>query len=247
MKLLVASTILGFVVMWNSTTNSMPDRVNNQSSTVRFNAKYYIDTVHVQDQQYTVTRDQGVEEYEEVGTFLSNPSILAKARIRLVDNEYDEVEIEFDNGTLASHVLLKRQGRSNVFDLFHNGNLTNSYQLNVDNFLFEGPNPMFDFVNATKVLEIKDGETLNENVFPINWVDGSLRVDQQAFQRTADTIRIAKSTPSRVAEFSLGDVPHEIVSYKQNTERYVFTAEDVSGVDDEAALVDPNDRSLDLY
>ena len=247
MKSLIATTALVLLFSFTKTTFSMPDTAGASSTIIHFNAKYYIDSIHAQNQQYTVENDQTVEEYREVGTFLSNPSIVAKARIRLVDRQYDEIEIEFDNGTLASHVLLKRQGDSNVFDLYHNKILVNSYRFNVDEVLFEGPNPMFDFINATKVLDIEDNRPLTKNVFPIYWLNGSIGVEEQTFQKTADTVRITKSTPFRVAEFSIGSVAHEITSYRQNNEFYIFTEGNVSGVDDGPAYHSPDRVSMDLH
>jgi len=188
--------------------------------TTYYKAIFSIDSVHAQNQYYQYRKLQDGFEISEHGVFLSDSTIIAKGRLLFINNEYQEVEINFDNGQLKSDVVVERK-RKGVYYSYRNSVLVDSIIQTNEDVLFDGPNPSFDYTNSQYLLSAMD--SAKNTVVLINWVTGSLSTESMRFKKTTKGFNITKERTQRKNIIELSDLPFAIKTSKQNNEEHTFS------------------------
>lgn len=191
----------------------------NYPQTSFYEAEFSIDDTPAQNQYYQFKQLANGIEIAERGIFLSDSSIIAKARLKFIDNEYEEVEINFDNGQIAADVMVKKQGKGKYYS-YLNSNLVDSIVNTSEDVLFDGPNPSFDYTNALHLLA--DTNTYVIKVVLINWVTGTLSTERMRFEKTSTAYEITKFRSRRTSIIELNNEPFGIATAEQNNEDYIF-------------------------
>lgn len=97
-----------------------------------------------------------------------------------------------------------------------------SGEINLEENLFDGPNPMFDYFNAVMMLGLLDGESVVKKVHAINWSTGDLIPCEYVFSRTGNVIDIQKPDFLGNSKITLSEKDSGLLEYESPEEVYKF-------------------------
>lgn len=177
---------------------------------------------HTQDQTYRIERDEKHVKVEEVGTFVGKPDVSAKCVFTATPKGYPYICIEFQNEAFASKIEIGVSDDGNI-TLVHNGSVKEELPHSGEMLFFEGPNPMFDFINATLLLALQDGESKAVKVYGIDWSEGKLEPAQYTYARIGTLITVDKGTPDENSAITLSPETFAIMAYKSGASEYAFS------------------------
>lgn len=146
----------------------------------------------VQHQTYDIHSGEGFWEVKEQGEFPADPSIAAQCDFRVTPKGYEWLSVQFRHPSLnvtCDVQLLK----DNWCELTHNGAI-NRLQIEAGQgpILFDGPNPLFDYMNAILLLGLPDGGRQDAVVQVLDWGGGNVIPVNYSFERRGQTVRVSK-------------------------------------------------------
>lgn len=186
---------------------------------MNFVATQFIDGKVFQTERFNVQQFEGALEIEEIGNFVNQPDTIARAFFRIEPSGYKYVTIEFQQKGVA---LRAEAYIENVVRVFLNRELKIEQAITEPLILFDGPNPMFDVVNATRLLQLKDDETISKSVFSIDWQTGDLYTDKHIFTRNGNQVVINKGDEIGVSQFEFVAWNDKLHTYSFGKERFEF-------------------------
>lgn len=176
----------------------------------------------VQHQIYDIHNGEGFWEIKEQGEFPTNESIAARCDFRVSPKGYERLSVQFHHPSMdvtCDVQLLK----GNWCELTHNGN-TNRIQIEPGNcpILFDGPNPLFDYMNAILLLGLPDGGREDAVVQVLDWGNGNVIPVNYSFERQGQTVEITRDCDFLPGStFELGP-SLELLRHSNGTQTTIF-------------------------
>lgn len=174
--------------------------IQTKGQTSFYKAEFSNDGKVGQEQYYQVTLKDNIWHIQERGVILSNKNIYAYAESKMDSLGYSFIQIIFDNGSINSNVKVERITNSKYYSYF-NQKLVDSIIINDSSlYLFDGPNPTFDCQNSAY---LKNKNINQVNLILINWIDGSLSIDNAYYIYSDTSVAVHKESSKRTAFFDL--------------------------------------------
>jgi hypothetical protein len=131
-------------------------------------------------------------EIREIRNYLHHPDASATCLFEIGPQSYSKIDVAMRRGDLRASVAIDISDEGAI-SVEHNGvQLEPLRHSGGSPVLFDGPTPMFDWVNAVIMLGICDGETLRVPVHVIDIRTGGVILTAFTFRRTDNLITIAK-------------------------------------------------------
>lgn len=190
----------------------------------RFTASVTVDGRCVQHQEYQVEQADRRIHIRETGTFPDHPPVTALCEFVAGPEGYHSIDIAFHAPDGGMEVSVHRESNDEVAVTMNDGSPSPVPIADADGIIyFDGPNPMFDYVNAVLLMGIQDGETRTVMVNVLEWSSGTVVQCPYTFSRSAETISIRKDVGMIVeAELVLENDGGGIARYRLGKEEYSF-------------------------
>ncbi len=191
-----------------------------------FSASVSIDGRCVQHQQYQVEQADRRIHIRESGTFPDHPSVTALCEFVAEPEGYRSIGIAFHSPEGGMQVSVNRESKDEAAVAMNDGAPSPVPIADADGIIyFDGPNPMFDYVNAVLLMGIQDGETRTVAMNVLEWATGAIVQCPYTFSRNGRAISIRKDTGEIVeAELLLESEAGGIGGYRLGREHYSFAA-----------------------
>lgn len=195
--------------------------MNDRSS---FSASVSLDGRWVQQQEYQVEQADRRIHVRETGTFPDHPSVSALCEFVAEPEGYHSIAIAFHAPDGGMEVSVHRKSKDEVAVVMNDAAPSLVPIADADGIIyFDGPNPMFDYVNAVLLMGIRDGETRTVVMNVLEWSTGTIVQCPYTFSRNGQAISIRKDVGMIVeAELVLENEGGGIGGYRLGKEVYRF-------------------------
>ena len=177
----------------------------------------------LQEQEYKLIAGSRSWYVSEEGKFTGRPDIKTKCEFDLTPNGYRGVRIQLDTPQKnISYEITGSNGNKYTY-FFREEDDMQSGEVSLDENLFDGPNPMFDYFNAVMMLGLVDGESVVKKVNAINWSTGDLIPCEYTFTRNGNVIDIQKPDFLGNSRITLSEKDAGLLEYESPEEIYKFS------------------------
>ncbi len=177
----------------------------------------------LQEQEYKLIAGNRSWYVSEEGKFIDRPDVKAKCEFNLTPNGYSGVRIQVDTPQKNISYEITGANKNKYTYFFREEDNMQSGEVNLEENLFDGPNPMFDYFNAVMMLGLLDGESVVKKVHAINWSTGDLIPCEYVFSRTGNVIDIQKPDFLGNSKITLSEKDSGLLEYESPEEIYRFS------------------------
>jgi hypothetical protein len=177
----------------------------------------------LQEQDYKLIAGNRSWYVSEEGKFINRPDVKAKCEFNLTPRGYSGVRIQIDTPQKNISYEITGSNNNKYTYFFREEDNIQSGEVNLEENLFDGPNPMFDYFNAVMMLGLVDGESIVKKVHAINWSTGDLIPCEYTFSRNGNVIDIKKPDFLGNAKITLSDKDSGLLEYESPEEVYKFS------------------------
>jgi hypothetical protein len=174
----------------------------------------------LQKQNYTIIEEVKKITVQETGFFMDRKDVVAKCEFVLSPTHYNYVNISYEDS--ANNIDCKVEFSDQKYTITSRGNSVNYIHHSSSIFLFDGPNPMFDYYNSIFMIGLRVNEKVEKKVFGIDWFNGNLIESIYKFERNENIISIDKGSSESNSKIVLCPDDYEFESYISGDEKYDF-------------------------
>jgi hypothetical protein len=157
----------------------------------------------------------------EIGKLIANPTSEPLCVIVFDEIGYKKIHISFISDNLNTKLDIQRTRDKNFSLVFNSENKSEiSFQEN-EFVLFDGPNPMFDYINTVEILKMGSNDSKKANVKIIDWSSGAIEPIDFVFKTEQKKVVVDKGDENFNATFYLDDSTL-IRNYTTKHEEYEF-------------------------
>lgn len=178
----------------------------------------------LQEQEYRLVAGNRNWYVSEEGKFINKPEMKAKCEFNITPNGYSGVRIQLNSPQKnITYEITGSRGKNYTY-FFRQEDDMQSGEIDLEEKLFDGPNPMFDYFNAVVMLGLTDGESVVRKVNVINWDTGKLIPCEYTFKRKGNVIEIKKPDFLGNSRITLSEEDLGLLEYESPGEIYKFAS-----------------------
>ncbi len=193
---------------------------------LKFTALVNVDGTCVQHQEYWVEQTRKTIRVRESGRFPEHPGVAAQCEFVTEPEGYHSIDVHLQHPKGSTAVHVHRKSESEVEIAMNGGDNIPISITNSDGIAyFDGPNPMFDYVNAILLMGIQDGEDRTIMMNVLQWTTGEIMQLPYTFSKNNGVISIRKDLGEIVeAKIFLDNDGGGMQRYRIAQEEYLFAS-----------------------
>jgi len=194
---------------------------NHMDNTKKIRAVVKQNGVVSQEQDYIIEENLPHIVITEIGRFISDPNSEPLCVITVDEGGYKKIHISFKSNRLNTSLDIERV-EVGKYAVKFNGQKKSELDFAKDEpVLFDGPNPMFDYLNVVEILKMMPSDTKTKKVNIIDWTSGENESMMFTFKRNDNKVEIDKGDENFNSSFFLNKITF-IENYMTKSEFYEF-------------------------
>jgi hypothetical protein len=174
-----------------------------------------------QEQDYLIEENSAQIMITEIGRFISDPNSEPLCVITVDEEGYKKIHISIKSNRLNTSLDIERIEVGKYAVKFNGQKKSELIFAKNEQVLFDGPNPMFDYLNVVEILKMTSSDIKTKKVNIIDWTSGENEPMMFTFKRNDNKVEIDKGDENFNSSFFLNKFTL-IENYTTKNEFYEF-------------------------
>ncbi len=180
-------------------------RYSGESNMKKIRAFVKTNGLIYQEQDYLIEKRASETRITEIGRFIAEPKAEPLCIIVYDSLGYKEVKISFRSEKLNIKIEIERVDSKKFKVSFNDQKKTELSFGESEQVLFDGPNPIFDYINVVEILKMQNNHIKKEIVKTIDWSSGVLESISYTFKTEQKKVTVDKGDENFDSVFYLHD------------------------------------------